>query len=147
MFKNILLAVHGDENSEFLEKVLELVRLSKPEITLLHVTETSLSHYGYVDQLASAITKDQFIGYIYNMANERKNNIFKDFKDRAGDLGLSFHWRVREGKPQIEIVEEFQQGSYDLLILGTKPKSPGNTSSKVKEKVLKEISSSIYILK
>ncbi|MEG6522445.1 universal stress protein [Desulfotomaculum sp. 1211_IL3151] len=147
MFKNILLAVHGDENREFLERVLELCNFFKAEITVLHVAETGLSHYGYVDQLASAITKDQFIDYIYNMAKERQDNIYNEFKDRAEATGLTFQWRLREGKPQLEIVEEFKKGKYDLLILGTKPKSPGNTSSKVKERVLKEIASSVFIIK
>lgn len=141
------MAVHGDESSGFLEKVLALCKFFKAEITILHVAETSLSHYGYVDQLASAITKEQFIDYIYNMAKERQNNIFNEFKARAEATGLTFQWRLREGKPQLEIVEEFKEGQYDLLILGTKPKSPGNTSSKVKERVLKEIASSVFICK
>ncbi|ABO50384.1 UspA domain protein [Desulforamulus reducens MI-1] len=147
MFKHILLAVHGDEKSGFLEKVLEFCKDIKPEITLMHVVETNLAHYGYVDQLASGISKDQFINYIYRMANEKQEEIISHFEKKVREMEIGFQWKVKEGKPHKEILQELNEGSYDLLILGTKPKAPGNTSSKVKESVLRDLATSVLVIK
>lgn len=147
MYKNILVAVHGEENEGFLQKASEFIMVTKPRVTVLHVSETGLTHYGYVDQLASGITKEQFINYIYAMADEQQKQIFNKFKELAETTGSQFAWKVREGNPPKEIIQELNTGNYDLLILGTKPKSPGNTSSKVKEKMLNELSTSLLIIK
>ncbi|SHE39419.1 universal stress protein [Desulforamulus putei] len=147
MYKNILAAVHGEEDEGFLTKIAELVMLTKPHVTVLHVSETGLTHYGYVDQLASAITKEQFIQYIYHMADERQKDIYNKFRELSASAGIQFEWKLRQGNPSKEISQELNTGNYDLLILGTKPKSPGNTSSKVKEKILKGLTTSLLIIK
>ncbi|WP_018084336.1 universal stress protein [Desulfurispora thermophila] len=147
MYKNILIAVHGEESEGYWQKISELLELIRPGVTILHVSETSLTHYGYVDQLASAITKEQFINYIYNMAVEKQQSIFNKFQELAERSDWQFEWKLREGNPAQEIGRELESGAYDLLILGTKPKSPGNTSSKVKEKMLANLSTSLLIIK
>ncbi|MEW6696589.1 MAG: universal stress protein [Bacillota bacterium] len=147
MFNNILVAVQGEESEHFLQQVVELIKLAKPRVSVIHVRETGLSHYGYVDQLASGVTKEQFIDYIFDMADDRQKQIYNTFKELGHDLGIDFLWMVREGTPGSEITQEVDRGNYDLVILGTKPKSPGNTSKKVKEKVLNGLSTSILIIK
>lgn len=147
MFNNILVAVQGEESEHFLHQVVELVKLAKPQVSVIHVRETGLSHYGYVDQLASGVTKDQFIDYIFDMADDRQKQIYNTFKELGDHMGIDFHWKVREGTPSNEISQEVDRGQYDLLIIGTKPKSPGNTSKKVKEKMLKGLSTSVLIIK
>ncbi|CCO07076.1 universal stress protein [Desulforamulus hydrothermalis] len=146
MFNNILVAVHGDEKEAFWAKIEALIMLTKPEVTVLHVSETGLTHYGYVDQLASGIAKEQFIEYIYQMAEEKQQVIYQKIKELSQRAGINFMWQVRRGSPAKEISSELSKGSYDLLILGTKPKSLGNTSSKVKENLLKHNCVSLLIL-
>lgn len=146
MFNHILVAIQGDEQDNYWSKLFVLLNMIKSNITVLHVKETSLSHYGYVDQLASGITKEQFVSYIYQMAQEREHEIQTKLSQFAKDQGIKFSWQVREGKPSDEIIKELKAGNYDLLILGTKPKSPGNTSSRVKEQALKESLKSLLIL-
>lgn len=147
MYKNILVAVHGEEKEGFDTEVTELIRLFKPKVTVIHVTETDLTHYGYVDQLASAITKDQFIDYIHNMADSKKKAIYQRFDNLTKELEIEMGWKVRGGKAAEIIASEARHGKYDLLLLGTKPKSPGNTSSKVKEQVVKDLQTSLLIIK
>ncbi len=147
MYKNILIAVHGEEKENFSIELTECIKLIKPNVTILHVSETGLDHYGYVDQLASAITKDQFIQYIHDMANAKQKEVYDYFSKLTNTLEIKMEWKVRDGKPADVIAAEIRQGSYDLLILGTKPKAPGNTSSRVKEKVIAEGKCSLLIIK
>lgn len=147
MFKNILLAIHGEEEEKFIRCALDLTKFYGASLTGLHITETSLAHYGYVDTLASSVAKEQFIDYIHQQADERKNRANWAFKARAEEMGLTFRWKTRDGNPADEILSEIKEGYYDLLILGTKPGSPGNTSKKVKEKIAKNPPCSILIVK
>lgn len=99
-----------------------------------------MAHYVYVD-------KEQFIDYIYEQAAERKNRANSAFEAKTTVVGLTFRWKTRDGNPADEILGEIKEGYYDLLILGTKPGSPGNTSKKVKEKIAKNPPCSILIVK
>ncbi|GAB6157481.1 hypothetical protein JCM39194_06810 [Desulfotomaculum varum] len=146
MFNSILVAVQGDEKETFWAKIKDLIMLTRSPVTVLHVSETGLTHYGYVDQLASGIAKDQFIAYIYQMADERQQAIYQKFKDLSQQTGIDFALKIGRGAPAKEISSELSNGNYDLLILGTKPKSLGNTSSKVKENLLKNNQVSLLIL-
>lgn len=147
MFKNILLAIQGEESDGFWENITGLLELFQPRVTVLHVSETALAHYGYVDQLASGITKEQFIQYIHHIADQKQRAIRERFQELARHQDVSWEWKVREGDPAREIERELFGGKYDLLILGSKPGSPGNTSSKVKEKSLARQSTSLLIIK
>lgn len=147
MYNNVLVAVHGEEKGNFKQELAEFIKLLKPKVTIIHVTETHLDHYGYVDQLASAITKYQFIEYIHDMANHKQKEIYDFFTELTNSLDVEMEWKVKNGKPADMITSEIKQGEYDLLILGTKPKAPGNTSSKVKERVITDLKKSLLIIK
>ncbi|AQS59238.1 universal stress protein [Desulforamulus ferrireducens] len=147
MYNNVLVAVHGEEKDNFRQELTEFIKLLKCKVTIIHVAETHLDHYGYVDQLASAITKDQFIEYIHNMARTKQKEIYEFFTALTSSLGVEMEWKVRNGKPANIIADEIMQGKYDLIILGTKPKAPGNTSSKVKEKLISNLTNSLLIIK
>ena len=147
MYKNVLIAVQGEEKENFKIELTEFIKFIKPNVTIIHVSETGLAHYGYVDQLASAITKDQFIEYIHEMADAKQKEVYDFFSKLTKNLGIEMEWKVGGGKPADVIASEIRKGDYDLLILGTRPKSPGNTSSKVKEKVIADVKSSLLIIK
>lgn len=147
MLKHILLAVQGEESDGFWEKIAGVLQLLQPRVTVLHVSETALAHYGYVDQLASSITKEQFIQYIHHIAGQKQHEIRERFQELVRQRNVPWEWKVREGDPAREIERELAGGTYDLLILGSKPASPGNTSSKVKEKMLARQSTSLLIIK
>ncbi|AEG60278.1 universal stress protein [Desulforamulus ruminis] len=147
MYNNILIAIQGEEGPQFLQKALELIHPAQGTITILHIKETGLTHYGYVDQLASSISKEQFIDYIHELAENQQKKIQEQIIEQGDRWNLNFAWRVREGSPAQELRKEVAALNYDLLILGTKPKAPGNTSSKVKEAMLKVFDGSILIIK
>lgn len=147
MYNKILIAIQGEEGPQFLQKALELIQPAKETISILHIKETDLTHYGYVDQLASSISKEQFIDYIHELAESQQKKIQEQMTEQRDRLNLNFAWKVREGSPAQELCKEVEALNYDLLILGTKPKAPGNTSSKVKETMLKVFDGSIFIIK
>ncbi len=146
MFKNILLAVSGEETSEnFIGLAMDLALCYGANLTALHVTETSLAHYGYVDQLASSIAREQFIHYIHDQAAERKTRVRSTLDALAAEKGINYQWKIRNGNPAVEILDEIKAGGYDLVVLGTKPASPGNTSRRVKEILAKNTPCSVFI--
>ncbi|MBM7854867.1 nucleotide-binding universal stress UspA family protein [Desulfohalotomaculum tongense] len=140
MYKNILLAMHGEEINieKVMEQVLLLAEKTESKITLLNVKENNLVHYGEVDTLLTFTAKERFVDYIGEIANEQAEKVLDSFTEKAGQKGITFNWKTREGKPAEEIIKEIKEGNYDLLVLGTKAPGPGNTSSKVKERVAKE---------
>lgn len=147
MFQNILLALHGRESDKVIDCALELAGNLDAEITVLHVLDTDLAHYGYVDQLVSSIAKEQFVEYIFTQANENESQICRKFAARVEGTGLRYHFKTREGNPADEIMKEIKEGNYDLLVLGTKPKTRGNIPKKVKEKMIKNIIIPVLVLK
>lgn len=149
MYNNILLAMHGEEiNIEsVIEHVLLLAGRTGGGITLLNVGETGLVHYGEVDTLLTFTAKEQFINYIRESARERAEKVFFTFKDAIAKTGVSFTCKSREGNPADEIIKELKEGDYDLLVLGTKQPGPGNTSSRVKERVAKEHPCTVLMVK
>lgn len=147
MFNKVLLAIQGEEKKDFIGGALELAKFYGAAVTVFHVREISLAHYGYVDTLASSVAKEQFIDYIHDQAAEREKMAYAAIRARAGELGVAFDWKTREGHPAEEIQSELRAGAYDLLILGTKPASPGNTSKKVKETAAKKTPCSVFIIK
>lgn len=140
MYKNILLAIHGEEVNldQVIEQTLLLAQRNNCQLSLLHVQEDNLLHFGEVDTLLTAVAKEQFIDYIHNMNNAQAKKVLTMFEEKAVDRGIKFDFKTRSGKPAEQIVQELREGSYDLLVLGTKAPGPGNTSSRVKERVAKE---------
>ncbi|MTI80959.1 MAG: universal stress protein [Firmicutes bacterium] len=149
MTKKILLAMHGEElNMEkVIEQTLVLSSETNGEITVLNIKENNLIHYGEVDTLLTFTAKEKFIDYVGEMANEKAQQALQQFTKKAEEKGITFHWKTREGKPAIEIIDEIKEGGYDLLVLGTKEPGPGNTSSKVKEKVANEHPITVLMVK
>lgn len=75
-------------------------------LTVIHVMETSLSHYGKFDQLASGNCKKKFVDYIYQSAE--KNHI--KLKDRicrmSQEKRIELHWKCIEGNP-VSVISSF----------------------------------------
>jgi nucleotide-binding universal stress UspA family protein len=149
VFKNILLAVHGEEINieQVMDQTLMLAQRNNCQLNLLHVREDNLLFYGEVDSLLPAVAREQFIDYIHNMNDTQARKVLTDFEEKAADSGIKFNWKTRSGKPAEQIVEELRTGHYDLLVLGTKAPGPGNTSSRVKERVAKEHLCTVLMVK
>lgn len=149
MFKNILLAIHGEEVNikKVINQTLLLAEKNDSVLTVLNVKENNLIYYGEVDTLLPFTAKEKFIDYVGKMTNEQAQMVLDRFEQQAGEIGISFKWKTKEGKPADEIIRELKAENYDLLILGTKEPGPGNTSSKVKERLAKEHLCTVLMVK
>lgn len=149
MFKHILLAIHGEEVNlaKVIDQTLLLADRNDCELTLINIKENSLLHYGEVDTLLETLPRTQFSNYIKQMMDEQAEKALTTFKERVKQAGIAFNWKISEGKPAEQIIKELKKGNYDLLILGTKEPGPGNTSSRVKERVAKEHLCTVLMVK
>lgn len=149
IFKHIVIAIHGEEVN--LEKVIDqtLLLADKTDgvLTLVNIKENNLLHYGEIDTLLETLPRKQFLDYINKMMNEQAQKVLSSFQEKAQQTGIKFNWKTREGKPAEQIINELKEGNYDLLVLGTKSPGPGNTSSKVKERVAKEHLCTVLMVK
>ncbi|MFZ5649310.1 MAG: universal stress protein [Bacillota bacterium] len=146
MFKKILVALHGSESLKSVEKMVWLISRQHVPVTLIHVLETGLSHYGYMDTLASSVTKDQFVKYINELAEEQKNSAFELFDRAAGSDELNTNYMTAGGKTGPEIVKEAESGQYDLVMIGRKQGVKiGNTSTKTREYLIARLPCSLFI--
>ncbi|TYO93926.1 universal stress protein [Desulfallas thermosapovorans] len=140
MYQNILVALHGEEVNlaGVINQTLLLAEKAKARVTLLKVKETGLIHYGEVDTLLTFTAKYGFIDYVNEIAREQVEKITGVISKEAGFGNVKFKLKLREGKPADEIMAEIKEGDYDLVVLGTKEPGPGNTSSRVKERLARE---------
>ncbi len=76
------------------------------KLTVIHVMDTSLSHYGKFDQLASGNCKKDFVDYIYQSAEKN----YLKLKDRICKMSqekrIELHWKCIEGNP-VSVISNF----------------------------------------
>lgn len=149
MYKNILMALHGEEVNldDVISRTLLLAEKAEARVTLLKVKETGLIHYGEVDTLLTFTAKYGFIDYVNEIAREQVEKITGVIDKEAGFGNIKFNLKLREGKPADEIMAEIKEGGYDLVVLGTKEPGPGNTSSRVKERLAREHPCTVMMIK
>jgi nucleotide-binding universal stress UspA family protein len=143
------MALHGEEVNldGVIRQTALLAAKTGARVTLLKVKETNLIHYGEVDTLLTFTAKQGFIDYIHDIAREQVKMITRRFEDEVGGNNMTFSLKLREGKPADEIMAEIKEGNYDLVVLGTKEPGPGNTSSRVKERLAGEHPCTVMMIK
>lgn len=146
MFNKIMIALHGSESRETAKKMVGVISREQAPVTVLHVMETGLSHYGFIDALASSITKDQFIDYINDLAAEQKQMARELLISAADGVDLNYIFKTVSGKPGPEILKEVESVDYDLVIIGRKKGAKvGNTSTRTMEFLVGKIPCSLFI--
>lgn len=119
MFKHILLATNGSESAQKAEDhALYLTKISGADLTVVHVIDDSLCHYGHVDQLVSGETKDSFVAYVISEAKAVSQGIIQEFSRKAASLDVKYSLKFKQGVVAKEIVAAANQGQADLIIMG-----------------------------
>lgn len=112
MYKNILLAIDGSEQSaKATMHTAELAKSFGSEITLFHVMVIS----------TVADTHDDIKGLIMGETQRQSDNILKQAKEKLSEYNIT----VKEaasvyGHPAHEIYKKSKEGNYDLLIIGSR---------------------------
>ncbi|MBL4902592.1 MAG: universal stress protein [Desulfocapsa sp.] len=119
MFKHILLATNGSESAQKAEDhALYLTRISGVALTVVHVIDDSLCHYGHVDQLVSGESKDSFVAYVISEAEAASREIINEFSRKAASLDVEYSLISRHGEVAVEIAAAAKQAQADLIIMG-----------------------------
>lgn len=119
MFKHILIATNGSESARKAEDhALYLAKISGADLTVVHVIDDSLCHYGHVDQLVSGETKDSFVTYVISEAEAASQEIIQEFSRKAATLDVKYSLKCKQGVVAKEIVTAANQGQADLIIMG-----------------------------
>jgi len=125
MHKHILLATNGRVSSEKSENhALQLTVSCGIPLTVVHILDDHLCHYGKVDTLAPLEARESFISYVIEEQEEASHEIIKKFKQKAKTFGASFDFRLAQGEP-IDVIASIAKSNtgndlnnIDLIIVG-----------------------------
>ncbi len=140
MIKHILLATNGSKTSISAEDhALNLAQAFQARLTVVHVEDDRLAHYGEVDQLMSEVTKDQFVSYINENNDAETRRVLNNFCRKADNRSVNYVILVKSGKPERKIVALAQEKAVDLLVIGSGARSskPFTVSSNIAGKITK----------
>lgn len=119
MYHHILLATNGSVSARKAEEfTLHLCHYCGAELTVLHVQDDHLCHYGYVDTLVPGGTKEDFVQYVLEEQQEAGDRILEDFTRKASTSGIVYKLKLQRGEPTEQIVAIAQKEEVDLVILG-----------------------------
>ncbi|MEM2607960.1 MAG: universal stress protein [Thermoproteota archaeon] len=149
MFKRILVAIDGSPKSrKALETALRLKLQSlDTEITVIHVSETSLKTI--IEPCVESSPKIVILPNSTRMNIIReKDEILEEARLIAEEMGVKVRLLNRVGDPASIIVEEAEEGGYDLIVIGGEGlgKSGGILGS-VAIKILKQFKGSVLVVK
>ena len=126
MFSKILVAVDGSESAKkAFEKSIYLAQKCSSKIDLVHVVQCELG--------GDSATTFELIDELKNKAQK----MLEEYKNQAAKNNVSIQIMVTQGDPAKVIIELAKAKSYDLIIMGTRGRTPfqelliGSVSQKV----------------
>ncbi|HEY6400058.1 MAG TPA: universal stress protein [Blastocatellia bacterium] len=142
----ILVAVDGSLASErALEVLSSWLQLAEAEITLLSVAETPWVNLGLDREWINHYSGDDGPPLARSFKNELQreaNVVVEHARRRLESYGLSSTVITAEGDPALEILDEVENGEYDLIVIGAtgeddlKHNLLGSVSTKVAQAAL-----------
>jgi len=119
MFKHILLATDGSKSAENAEDyALYLNANCGIKLTVLHVLDDKLCHYGKVDTLAPLEARESFMSYVIEEQEEASKEIVQMLENKAKAINAKFALIIQAGEPVDVVVSVANKESIDLIILG-----------------------------
>ena len=124
MIRHILLATNGSKTSLSAEDyALHLASTLGADLTVVHIQDDRLAHYGEVDQLMNQTTKTQFVSYIHEGNDTASRQIIENFSQKAAKLGVKHTILLKAGSPERNIVALAEETAPDLLVIGSGTRS------------------------
>lgn len=115
----ILLATKGNGNCQKAEEyALACCRETSATLNVVHIVESSYSHYGYHDSLATEGDRDAFVTYSLRMDRVMASQRLKRVLLRADELSLPCDSYVGWGDPVRGILVQAMQLNPDIIIVG-----------------------------
>lgn len=119
MFRRILLATNGSDSVKKAEDyALYLTKITGAELTVVHVLDDTLCHYGYVDQLLPSEAKESFVSYVISEGEAVSQEIMQEFSRKAASQEVNYSFKIKRGVPAQEIAALAYKDKSDLIIMG-----------------------------
>lgn len=131
MYKKILLATDGSPSSkEAAKHAAELAKTVGGKIMAVNV-------------LYSALRFPKSREEVIEEQRKGAENIFREVKELAGEK-IKVHTKILEGPPWVKIVEEAEEGKYDVIVMGSKGRG---ALGSVAEKVVRDARCPVLVCK
>ncbi|MFC3419543.1 universal stress protein [Salinicoccus hispanicus] len=109
MYKNILLAIDGSENSQRAShEAAKLALDDVVNVTILHVMDP--------DDTQKDVVRSTTERHLNKQKKDTLSSIIRFFDEQAVD----HEYVIRRGLPARKIIEEANTGSYDVLVIGSR---------------------------
>jgi nucleotide-binding universal stress UspA family protein len=119
MFKKILLAIDGSEESKKAEDyAVELAKAMNGSITAINVVEISSA----IASAGSDVFYPQALGdaMALDIMKENSESLLNEFKEKQKNKGIEITTISAMGHVWNEVIEESERGNYSLIVLGSK---------------------------
>lgn len=124
MIRRILLATNGSNTSLAAEDyALHLASSLGADLTVVHIRDDRLAHYGEVDHLMNTTTKKQFVSYIHEGNDTATRRIIDNFSQKAAKRNVKHTVLLEAGSPERKIVALAEENAPDLLVIGSGTRS------------------------
>ena len=117
----MLLATDGSDSTKNAEDYAFYLNANcGVELTIIHVLDDKLCHYGKVDTLAPLEARESFISYVIEEQEEASKEIIIILEEKAKIINAKFSLEIKAGKPVDGVASVAQEKNVDLIILGGK---------------------------
>lgn len=114
----ILLCTDGDEQAVKAEDLaVSIAKSTGALICSLYVINPFLKKFA--DEIY-AVGRDEYRDYIDRTLHDEGNKVLKEFLGKACDQKVKVIQKMRYGSPEEEILQEMEDGGYDLVVIGSK---------------------------
>jgi nucleotide-binding universal stress UspA family protein len=121
--KTILLATTGSDRCTCAEDyALNYCAKNRTSLEIVHVVETSLSHYGLIDSLATEIDRHDFIAHARQQELPEVECRLARLIDKARGMNISCRVHVGWQAPLYCILKRLKQNNARLLVVGGRKK-------------------------
>jgi len=116
--RKILLCTDGEGPAIKAEDLaVEIAKGAGALICSLYVVDPFLKKFA--DEIY-AVGRDEYRDYIDRTLNDEGNKVLKEFQKKAFDQQVEVISKMRYGSPEKEILQEMEEGDYDLVVIGSK---------------------------
>ncbi len=114
----ILLCTDGDEQAVKAEDfAVGIAKSTGALICSLYVINPFLKKFA--DEIY-AVGRNEYRDYIDRTLHDEGNKVLKEFQEKACNQEVKVIPKMRYGSPEEEILQEMEEGSYDLVVIGSK---------------------------
>lgn len=122
--QHIILATTGNETCKNAEAfALNYCTQHGAALSVIHVINCSLEHYGQVDQLATEIDKDTFVNYVVKLCREEAMIKLETFLTKVEHLQISNRLFLGSGNPLDCIVQTVESANPEFVVIGGRARS------------------------